>query len=312
MSMGYYADPTFTASLAADRRSGTISAIYPDRPIHPLPKRRLRSRLSVETAESISCPPAPTPKKPLFGIPFHSTNGYSNDTGVDGINNKLGSKAFQGQQFGRIDGQNGYRFRGTELDSGEDEEDGAIRRYQERSQKSQSATQTSVMEGNRGNVVKYAKMSLFPSAPPSADSTDGYESFENTNNKKKRKIPTSGSLGVHHSSLSVEMAHMAISTKRDMFIETSQSDADDGVGQYYGTGSSAIPATTAGTGISGAGRGRYGRAAARTARGRSPLGVSINGPNALQGTRQTLQRKGFMPTAANGEPKLSPDGLIYD
>ncbi|KAL8974034.1 MAG: hypothetical protein Q9197_001730 [Variospora fuerteventurae] len=51
-------------------------------------------------------------------------------------------------------------------------------------------------------------MSLPMSAPSSQDSVDGYDSFENTNNKKKRKIPTSGSLGGHHTSLSAEMASM--------------------------------------------------------------------------------------------------------
>lgn len=73
-------------------------------------------------------------------------------------------------------------------------------------------------------------------------SADGYESFENTSNKKKRKIPLSGSSSVHQSTLSAEMAGMGISN--DNAPDDSHSAAQH---------------TVPGTGISGAGRGRYGR-----------------------------------------------------
>ncbi|KAI4154120.1 MAG: hypothetical protein LQ341_000411 [Variospora aurantia] len=134
-------------------------------------------------------------------------------------------------------------------------------------------------------------MSLTMSAPSSQDSVDGYDSFENTNNKKKRKIPTSGSLGGHHSSLSAEMASMGISTNRE--CEVSQAEMDGGIGHYYGSGSSAVPAASSGTGISGAGRGRYGRNVARVPSGRSPLGASTNGSNALQAGRQMLHKQDY-------------------
>jgi hypothetical protein len=39
---------------------------------------------------------------------------------------------------------------------------------------------------------------------------DGYDAFENTNNKKKRKIPTPGNMGGHHSALSPEFASMGL------------------------------------------------------------------------------------------------------
>ncbi|KAB8556623.1 hypothetical protein FH972_025659 [Carpinus fangiana] len=46
-----------------------ISPIFPDRPIRPLPKRKIRSRLSSEAADAISYPPVPSSSSPLFGSP---------------------------------------------------------------------------------------------------------------------------------------------------------------------------------------------------------------------------------------------------
>ncbi|KAK5682134.1 hypothetical protein LTS10_005259 [Elasticomyces elasticus] len=81
---------------------------------------------------------------------------------------------------------------------------------------------------------------------------DGYESFENTSNKKKRKIPLSGaSSTLHQSSLSAEMASMGISGQTD--------GAADDVGVQSPSYTSPGVAVGSGTGISGAGRGRYGR-----------------------------------------------------
>jgi hypothetical protein len=118
-----------------------------------------------------------------------------------------------------------------------------------------------------------------PSAP------DGYDAFENTNNKKKRKIPTSGSLSLGHGSLSADLASMGLG--RD--------GADDGagVGQYYGSGNAALPA---GLGVQGAGRGR----SARRISGRNPLGPSVNGSNA---------RLRYDQTSPPAEPKAEP-GII--
>src|SRR3979411_588784 len=48
-----------------------MSSIYPDRPIRPLPKRRLRERLSPDVAESIKYPPAPKTTTPLFYHPYN-------------------------------------------------------------------------------------------------------------------------------------------------------------------------------------------------------------------------------------------------
>jgi hypothetical protein len=106
---------------------------------------------------------------------------------------------------------------------------------------------------------------MSPSAP------DGYDAFENTNNKKKRKIPTSGSLSMHQASLSADLAQMGLGSSKE-----GSHDDGSGVGQYYGSGNAAV---SAGLGLQGAGRGRN----SRRVSGRNPLGVSVNGSNARAG-----------------------------
>jgi hypothetical protein len=196
------------------------------------------------------------------------------------------------------DAKNGYHFKGNDLDSDEEDGIGIIQRYQQQRQATPSIPRALSNGAGRSEFPKHIKPTVSQSTVSSVDSVDGYDSFENTNNKKKRKIPTSGNLGNHHSTLSAEMAHMGISSNREM--ELSQADADGGVGQYYGTGNSALPAGASVTGISGAGRGRYGRIGTRMSSGRSPLAVSINGSNTLQSGRMLLQRRDQTPSARPG------------
>lgn len=196
------------------------------------------------------------------------------------------------------DAKNGYHFKGNDLDSDEEDGIGILRRYQQQRQVAPPLQRTLPNGLGRPEFPKHVKPTAPQSTVSSVDSVDGYDSFENTNNKKKRKIPTSGNIGNHHSTLSAEMAHMGISSHRD--IDVMQADADGGVGQYYGTGNSAIPAGASGNGVSGAGRGRYGRVALRNFSGRSPLAVSMNGPNALQSSRMLSQRREHIPSAKVG------------
>lgn len=274
--------------------SDTTSSIYPDRPIRPLPKRRLRSRLSSEVADSILYPPATTLSKPVFQFPYNGPTDQQNGSPIRGHLPEMESSLVWEQRNG--DGEiDSYQFRGAEKSS--DDEDGVsmARRYHEQRQRPGSVNN---MPRNgytlsRGDAAKFIKPPIPQSTASSGDSVDGYDSFENTNNKKKRKIPTSGSLGSHQTSLSAEMAQMGISSTRDM--DVAQSESDSGVGHYYGTGNSAVPAVSSGTGISGAGRGRYGRAGARYHSGRSPLGVSVNGSNTLQVGRSFHHRRDYAP-----------------
>ncbi|KAL8813630.1 MAG: hypothetical protein Q9200_000112 [Gallowayella weberi] len=234
------------------------------------------------------------PQKPLFSIPFNEPVAFGNRSPAEGFGDGFTSSDYPGH--GASQGKNGYQFRGSDPDSDEDDANGTIRRYP--APQKGSLSQELNSDDQRVGTAKYTRVLMPASTVSSQDSIDGYDSFENTNNKKKRKIPTSGGLGGHHSSLSSEMAHMGISPNRD--YDSSPSDMDGGVGHYYGTGSSAVPTTSSGTGISGAGRGRYGRAAPRAPSGRSPLAVSTNGSNALQAGRQLLQKQDL--TTSAGPP----------
>ncbi|SLM34917.1 hypothetical protein LPUS_03887 [Lasallia pustulata] len=198
-----------------------------------------------------------------------------------------------------MDNTPSYHFKGNQLDSDEEDAVGttSLRWYQELRQAKVSTPLRNHPNGaSQAALANLAKAPMSQSIGSSVESVDGYDSFENTNNKKKRKIPTSGALGTHQSSLSAEMANMGISSARDM--DPSLAELDAGVGQYHGTGTSAIPATPSGIGISGAGRGRYGRTA-RNVNGRSPLGVSINSSNAWQSGRSG-PRRDYTPSGPPG------------
>ena len=123
------------------------------------------------------------------------------------------------------------------------------------------SVQRRLMEASRGGKQVGAPGSVTSSA-------DGYESFENTSNKKKRKIPLSSASSMHQSSLSAEMASMGISNMDGAADEYSHAQRP----HHAGPGSS-----PSGTGISGAGRGRYGRQNGRDSR--RPLGNNTMNAN---------------------------------
>lgn len=242
----------------------TTSPMYPDRLIRPLPKRRLRSRLSEEEAKTIEFPPNPPQVAPLFNLPHvdrpHNYAVRAPRGEVDDHECSCGVDHGVRQHGADVEGLDGTHERvGRRTGFGDAplEQDG---HYQQ------------AWEHQPGSYGK-------PPPPPSTTSSaDGYESFENTNNKKKRKIPLSGGTH-HHSSLSAEMVNMSLSNPAH---ESSLAEDTAGVGaQYYGQ-SSGVHHASPGTGISGAGRGRYGRP--RPSLDRRPLGASTNGLNAYSGS----------------------------
>ncbi|KAK8185206.1 uncharacterized protein BKA78DRAFT_298931 [Phyllosticta capitalensis] len=231
----------------------TVSPLYPDRPIRPLPKRRLRSRLSPEQAESITYPTPPVSSPPVFDFP------YTHPDKVASLSTR--------QQRGEKDHKCSCGADHSEQESEEDEDERLGWFQPRRKISAKGLLTTDAATGGAGTK----------SIPPgSTSSADGYESFENTNNKKKRKIPVSGSAG-HHGNLTAEMASMGISNHGG---GAAHEECENSVGQYYGSGSSAVPVPGSGTGISGAGRGRYGRSAARSSNERRPLGASTSSLNA--------------------------------
>ncbi len=286
--LGATVGSTYPPAPLTGLMTNTTSPIYPGRPIRPRPKKSLRSRLSPEQADSILYPPAPPAPKPLL-FPFNESSPYTNGRTANLLLNGRAMGAERPLAGYKGDNKDGYEIEGIDLES--DEEDGIsiLRRYQQQGHAATSAHRGFVNGGAQTEIAKYPKPPNTQPTPSSADSVDGYDSFENTNNKKKRKIPTSGAAGSHQSSLSAEMAQMGISAPRE--LDSGQADADGGVSQYYGSGNSAIPAGNTGTGISGAGRGRFGRSGARNSSGRSPLGVSTNGSNAANSAKTVLQRR---------------------
>ncbi|KAK4982624.1 hypothetical protein LTR50_007657 [Elasticomyces elasticus] len=279
-------DYAWTRASSIPQSPDTVSPVYPERPIRPLPKRRLRSKLSPEQAGTIVYPPDPPASQQLFNFPYsitektatrpiHDTNGHS----------------YHYEDHGHSHCHCGGEH--SEIESDEDEirpeVNGSTYRYVADS--SSLATNLRSLDAAQRKLIEASRM---PSKPPPPDSTassaDGYESFENTSNKKKRKIPLSSTSSVHQSNLSAELANMGISSHGD-------AAGDDvnghGTGLYYG---SSTPST--GTGISGAGRGRFGRQVNRNER--RPLGAATNAMNgytsaALARGGDTAKQSGLIP-----------------
>lgn len=244
--------------------SPTMSPIYPDRPIRPLPKRSLRERMSSEAPDKTSSHPmAHYPRKSSTYVPYSKTIAERDGPMMRNVLSEINRAIPQAQKQMAEEEKAAYRFRGNEINSeeeGDDDDIGVNYRHQDSSRRGNGT-----IKGHHYDAEKSHSAS-------SNDSADGYESFENTNNKKKRKIPTSGNLPASMSaSLSQDLANMGISND-----EESVDRADDGVSHYYSTGTGV---NLNGNGISSAARGRYGKPSRRDTPGRVPLHSSMNAPN---------------------------------
>ncbi|ETS78526.1 hypothetical protein PFICI_10588 [Pestalotiopsis fici W106-1] len=230
----------------------SVSSLFPDRPIRPLPKRRLRERLSPDVADTIKYPLEPQSNAPLFYYPYN-LKAEAGSAGLDAPNAMIRENSLDPVH------EAGLRRYGLGADR---DDEGMIQRGGRplASRPSQDAP---------GNVLRTPPRTgqgrrHTPQAPPStASSADGYDSFENTNNKKKRKIPTAGDglLNGNH-----VMADSGI-----LGVPSPPTTGDGGPGDALAATPSPYPYTgVTGSpvqGISGPGRGRYGR----VRNGRSPL-----------------------------------------
>ncbi|KAI1124023.1 hypothetical protein F5Y10DRAFT_269499 [Nemania abortiva] len=227
------------------------SSLFPDRPIRPLPKRRLRERLSPDVADSIKYPPAPQASTPLFVYPYNpreeSSTIPTDLVGVIGRGSGL-----------KAGGDGGFRRNGL-VTGGDD--DSLI--TQARRALGSRGFHEPVEHGFRLPHGSGQPRQPKPQPPPStASSADGYDSFENTNNKKKRKIPIAGETTLNGTHVLNEPAAFGMPSPP----ATGDDDSGDHVPTstpYYQSGG---PLSN-GQGISGPGRGRYGR----VRNGRSPL-----------------------------------------
>lgn len=241
-----------------------VSSLFPDRPIRPLPKRRLRERLSPEVADAIKYPPSTHDPSPLFYYPPCTLNDEIGPPGVGSLSPGYRPEAGRSSAPRR----SGAGF----PDDGYDEESVVRSKVVARSPP-EILTRAS-LRPSRPNQTRYGN----PKSPHSATSSiDGYDSLENTNNKKKRKIPSAGdsSLSGTHA-LNDEISSLAISKanfglKKDLNDEVTYSQTS--------TYSAANALITSAQGISGPGRGRMGR----TRNGRSPLRTLPDGNNTWAG-----------------------------
>ncbi|PVH93362.1 hypothetical protein DM02DRAFT_228765 [Periconia macrospinosa] len=254
----------------------TASPMYPDRPIRPMPKRRLRDRMSPEQAEHMAYPPHPPSSGPLFNFPYNA-----GERGTRAL--RLGESEHHACHCGHNH---------SEVESEEEEDE-----------RGAPMPSSPSYHYSRNTPGKLAGNPAYAKPGSTASSVDGYESFENTNNKKKRKIPNMGGANSHHTNLSAEMASMGISQPHDM----AALDDGDGLGRYYGSAPSTPQHNmmnsnnnnnnnNSGTGISGAGRGRFGRSASGRSE-RRVLGNSTSLANAKASSKRTPDQGGIISTA---------------
>jgi hypothetical protein len=139
----------------------------------------------------------------------------------------------------------------------------------------------------RESVERPAQQAISPLPRSTTSSADGYESFENTNNKKKRKIP-------------LPLGDQSPPQGTSMSIPTQSVDVStsDRYNQYY-TGAAYSP--NSGGGLSGAGRGRNGRAA-RHVGDRRQVAATSNGIN-------TASSGKFYPETVPRSPRRVDYGL---
>ncbi|KAF4978352.1 hypothetical protein FZEAL_5250 [Fusarium zealandicum] len=280
----------------------TVSSLFPDRPIRPLPKRRLRERLSPEVADSIKYPPSTHETAPLFYYPPYSLKDEGSPPRT--------SSTSPGEQGRRTEPGRNYtpRRNGAGVLGGS-EEDAALRS----TLVTRSPPEILTRAARRPSRLDQARHPN-PQAPPSATSSvDGYDSFENTNNKKKRKIPSVGDStlnGTH--ALNGEISSLAISSgaAHSPANEPHSDRSYAHSGAYPGSGTFA----TNNQGISGSGRGRLGR----SRNGRSPLRALPDGNNTWAGRASKTaspqwasaehEGSGIISNAIANAEKLRPQG----
>lgn len=231
----------------------TASPIVQGRLIRPLPKRRIRDRLSDEQTETIVFPSAPPRSSPLFSIPYATYPESPTPATV--------------------------RYRPERTDVAQDSPSPAERRRDDGRAAAIKPLPVTAPSRTRpqGRNHLYPRPSPPHLGPDSANSSvDGDESFENTNTKK-RKIPLSNGLGAHHSALSAELANMGISGG-EAEAAAGADEPNRAVGTYYGTSLAVPVGSAAAYGIPSPGRNRLSRSG-RGSLERRPLGTSTNGLN---------------------------------
>lgn len=226
----------------------TVSSLFPERPIRPLPKRKLREKLSAGAIQTIEYPLSAVDGVSLFYYPTYATGGGASHDLVEKtqelhneetetcntltVANLAGHDAFceglaaEGQLKGRT-------RPGTRLDA---------------------------------ETTTCKPLSA-------ASSIDGYDSLENSNNKKKRKIPSASDSTLRASPF------VSGESTGGMQLGTVIDGRGKGNTSPYAGPASLLMYNES---ISGSGRGRLSRAG----HARSPLRTLSDGNNAWSGRQQ--------------------------
>ncbi|KAM3426333.1 hypothetical protein MY4824_010015 [Beauveria thailandica] len=221
-----------------------VLSLFPERPIRPLPKRKLREKLSPEAIQTIEYPSVTVHSIPLFHYPTIAARGPPHDL----------LKAFEEPKkpsSGLPDTLESSGSNGCEPL--------AI----------SSASEIQLQQSPQGDTKSHGPLghgAFSVQAIPAVSSTNGYELLENPNNKKKRKIPSASD-----------------SFLRGSLFTSNGSVEILGLGGRIDDGKQATAPTFAVSGslpmhsdeISGPGRGRLGR----TVQTRSPLRTLSDGNN---------------------------------
>lgn len=252
------------------------SSVFPDRLIRPLPKRSLRSRLSLEAAEAIPFPPNP----PSSSFPTYNHYGehgeYVNDSKV---------LVQQDDDYCEHDHEHDHHHHHHHHhhhyhDHDHDHENHHHHDLEDDADSTEDldrgeAAMRRAMDYRENSVSQTARNYRHAANKASYSGSDGYDAFENTNNKKKRKIPTSSNMGLHQTSLSAELAHLGLNGSRHDIAVAQDDGAADG---QYQPSMSNLSNT-----ISNSARVRHGKETGRRASSRNPLGVSTSNFNVRPG-----------------------------
>ncbi|KAI5464531.1 hypothetical protein BGZ63DRAFT_154584 [Mariannaea sp. PMI_226] len=275
----------------------TVSSTLPRRPIRPLPKRRLRDRLSPEVADTLKCPTSTHQHAPLFYYPPY--------TAIDETSSSTTGPTSPASQTRRNELGRNYTPRRNALRLSDGEEEPVSRS----TLVTRSPPEILIRANRRSSRPNQARHVTAQPPVSATFSVDAYD-LENTNNKKKRKIPSPSDLllsGTH--ALNHEISSLAISSR-------AQSPGNEGSGespQSQAANSAPGTPTTSNQGMSGPGRGRLGR----PRNGRSPLRALSDGNNSWtlrtskvnpQWASSEHESSGIISNAIANAEKLGPQG----
>ncbi|KAK4124907.1 hypothetical protein N657DRAFT_632845 [Parathielavia appendiculata] len=210
----------------------TPSSLFPNRPIRPLPRRRLKERLSPEVADSIQYPPLPQTSTSLFSYPYPLADEQHDAGSASGRD----SGSYLEPRQPRMNGA-GNQYKGDDVTP--------------RGAAEAAPQHASLVARPKTEHGRYVDFLPLPSA---ASSADGYDPFENTNNKK-RKIPTAGDSALAHA-ISDSAGATGSLANGNKSAEGQGDELTPTPTPYYGSGNNQASSVH---NVPGPGRGRFGR-----------------------------------------------------